>query len=150
MPADNFEVDENTLPDLGNLGAKTNDELRQIAIDKGIKRVPIQRTELVIEVLANVAEETNQLVGAGILDLLGDGYGFLRTPGKRGDTEDIYVSQSQVRRFGLRQGDMIAGQVRPPTEGEKYFGLIRVELVNGYDPESAMKRPKRATSSPFR
>ena len=142
MPADNFEVDENTLPDLGNLGAKTNDELRQIAIDKGIKRVPIQRTELVIEVLANVAEETNQLVGAGILDLLGDGYGFLRTPGKRGDTEDIYVSQSQVRRFGLRQGDMIAGQVRPPPEGEKYFGLIRVELVNGYDPESAMKRPK--------
>ena len=142
MPADNFEVDENTLPDLGNLGAKTNDELRQIAIDKGIKRVPIQRTELVIEVLANVAEETNQLVGAGILDLLGDGYGFLRTPGKRGDTEDIYVSQSQVRRFGLRQGDMIAGQVRPPTEGEKYFGLIRVEIVNGYDPESAMKRPK--------
>ena len=142
MPADNFEVDENTLPDLGNLGAKTNDELRQIAIDKGIKRVPIQRTELVIEVLANVAEETNQLVGAGILDLLGDGYGFLRTPGKRGGTEDIYVSQSQVRRFGLRQGDMIAGQVRPPTEGEQYFGLIRVELVNGYDPESAMKRPK--------
>jgi len=142
LPADNFEVDENTLPDLGNLGAKTNDELRQIAIDKGIKRVPIQRTELVIEVLANVAEETNQLVGAGILDLLGDGYGFLRTPGKRGGTEDIYVSQSQVRRFGLRQGDMIAGQVRPPTEGEKYFGLIRVELVNGYDPESAMKRPK--------
>ncbi len=142
MPADNFEVDENTLPDLGNLGAKTNDELRQIAIDKGIKRVPIQRTELVIEVLANVAEETNQLVGAGILDLLGDGYGFLRAPGKRDDTEDIYVSQSQVRRFGLRQGDMIAGQVRPPTEGEKYFGLIRVELVNGYDPESAMKRPK--------
>ncbi len=142
MPADNFEVDENTLPDLGNLGAKTNDELRQIAIDKGIKRVPIQRTELVIEVLANVAEETKQLVGAGILDLLGDGYGFLRTPGKRGATEDIYVSQSQVRRFGLRQGDMIAGQVRPPTEGEQYFGLIRVELVNGYDPESAMKRPK--------
>lgn len=142
MPADNFEVDENTLPDLGNLGAKTNDELRQIAIDKGIKRVPIQRTELVLEVLANVAEETNQLVDAGILDLLGDGYGFLRTPGKRGDTDDIYVSQSQVRRFGLRQGDMIAGQVRPPTEGEKYFGLIRVELVNGYDPESAMKRPK--------
>ena len=142
MPADNFEVDENTLPDLGNLGAKTNDELRQIAIDKGIKRVPIQRTELVIEVLANIAEETNQLVGAGILDLLGDGYGFLRTPGKRGGTEDIYVSQSQVRRFALRQGDMIAGQVRPPTEGEKYFGLIRVELVNGYDPESAMKRPK--------
>ncbi len=127
---------------MGNLGAKTNDELRQMAIDKGIKRVPTQRTELVLEVLANVAESTDQMVGAGILDLLGDGYGFLRAPGKRGGNKDIYVSQSQVRRFGLRLGDMIAGQVRPPAEGEKYFGLIRVELVNGYDPESAMKRPK--------
>ena len=142
LPPDNFEVDESTLPDLGNLGAKTNDALRQMAIDMGIKRVPTQRTELVLEVLARVAESADQLVGAGILDLLGDGYGFLRTPGKRGGTEDIYVSQSQVRRFGLRQGDMVAGQVRPPNEGEKYFGLIRVELVNGYDPESAMKRPK--------
>ena len=142
LPKDNFEVDESKLPDLGNLGAKTNDELRQLAIDKGIKRVPTQRTELVLEVLASVAESTDQLVGAGILDLLGDGYGFLRTPGKRGGTEDIYVSQSQVRRFGLRQGDMVAGQVRPPVEGEKYFGLIRVELVNSFDPESASKRPK--------
>jgi transcription termination factor Rho len=113
-----------------------------MAIDKGIKRVPTQRIELVLEVLANIAESTDQLVGAGVLDLLGDGYGFLRTPGKRGVNEDIYVSQSQVRRFGLRQGDMVAGQVRPPIEGEKYFGLIRVELVNGYDPESAVKRPK--------
>ncbi|NQW21355.1 MAG: transcription termination factor Rho [Chloroflexi bacterium] len=142
LPQDNFEVDESTLPDLGNLGAKTNDELRQMAIDKGIKRVPTQRTELVLEVLASIAEATDQLVGAGVLDLLGDGYGFLRTPGKRGSTEEIYVSQSQVRRFGLRQGDMVAGQVRPPLEGEKYFGLVRVELVNGYDPESASKRPK--------
>ena len=143
LPQDDFEVDESTLPDLGNLGAKTNDDLRQMAIDMGIKRVPTQRVELVLEVLAGVAESANQLVGAGILDLLGDGYGFLRTPGKRGGTEDIYVSKSQVRRFGLRQGDMVAGQLRPPNnDGEKYHGLIRVELVNGYDPESAMKRPK--------
>jgi transcription termination factor Rho len=142
LPQDNFEVDENKLPDLGNLGAKTNDELRQMAIDKGIKRVPTQRTELVHEVLASIAESTDQLVGAGILDLLGDGYGFLRTPGKSDGTKDIYVSQSQVRRFGLRRGDMVAGQVRSPVEGEKYFGLIRVELVNGFDPESATKRSK--------
>ena len=142
LPQDNFEVDESTLPDLGNLGAKTNDELRQMAIDKGIKRIPTQRTELVLEVLASVAESTDQLVGAGVLDLLGDGYGFLRTPGKHGGTEDIYVSQSQVRRFGLRKGDMVAGQVRSPIEGEKYFGLIHAELVNGFDPESASKRPK--------
>ena len=142
LPQDNFEVDESTLPDLGNLGAKTNDALRQMAIDMGIKKVPTQRTDLVLAVLANNAESAGQLVGAGILDLLGDGYGFLRISDKRSGGEDIYVSQSQVRRFGLRQGDMIAGQVRPPSEGEKYFGLIRVELVNGYDPETAIKRPK--------
>ncbi len=142
LPQDNFEVDENTLPDLGNLGTKSNDELRQMAIDKGIKRVPTQRTQLVLEVLANVAEGTDQLVGAGILDTLGDGYGFLRTHSNHGNTDDIYVSQSQIRRFGLRKGDMVAGQVRPPNdEGEKYFGMIRVEIVNGYDPESSTKRP---------
>ena len=127
---------------MGNLGAKTNDTLRQMAIDMGIKKVPTQRTDLVLAVLANNAESAGQLVGAGILDVLGDGYGFLRIADKRSGGEDIYVSQSQVRRFGLRQGDMIAGQVRPPSEGEKYFGLIRVELVNGYDPETATKRPK--------
>ena len=88
-----------------------------MAIDMGIKKVPTQRTDLVLAVLANNAESAGQLVGAGILDLLGDGYGFLRISDKRSGGEDIYVSQSQVRRFGLRQGDMIAGQVRPPSEG---------------------------------
>ena len=87
------------MPDLGNLGAKTNDTLRQMAIDMGIKKVPTQRTDLVLAVLANNAESAGQLVGAGILDLLGDGYGFLRISDKRSGGEDIYVSQSQVRRF---------------------------------------------------
>ena len=68
------------MPDLGNLGAKTNDALRQMAIDMGIKKVPTQRTDLILEVLANNAEIAGELVGAGILDVLGDGYGFLESP----------------------------------------------------------------------
>ena len=88
------------------------------------------------------AKDTDQLVGAGVLDILHDGYGFLRTPGRQSTSDDVYVSHSQIRRFGLRSGDMIAGQVRPPREGEKYYGLLRVEIVNGIDPEKAMNRPK--------
>ena len=73
---------------------------------------------------------------------LHDGYGFLRTPGRQSTADDVYVSHSQIRRFGLRPGDMVAGQVRPPRDGEKYYGLLRVEVVNGLDPERGMERPK--------
>ncbi|MDD3819646.1 MAG: Rho termination factor N-terminal domain-containing protein, partial [Actinomycetota bacterium] len=71
----------------------------------------------------------------GILDILADGYGFLRTSGYLAGPNDIYVSQSQIRRFRLRQGDEVYGQVRPPKEGEKYNALLRIEKVNDEDPE---------------
>ncbi len=71
----------------------------------------------------------------GILDILADGYGFLRTTGYLAGSHDIYVSQSQIRRFRLRQGDEVYGQVRPPKESEKYNALLRIEKVNGEDPE---------------
>ncbi len=71
----------------------------------------------------------------GILDILADGYGFLRTSGYLAGQNDIYVSQSQIRRFRLRQGDEVYGQVRPPKESEKYNALLRIEKVNGEDPE---------------
>ncbi|MBI63771.1 MAG: transcription termination factor Rho [Chloroflexi bacterium] len=130
------------LPDLGNLGVKTDQELIKLASEKEIKKIPLRRSDLIIELLGIAAEETGQLVGAGILDILHDGYGFLRTPGRQSTSDDVYVSHSQIRRFGLRTGDLVAGQVRPPREGEKYYGLLRVEIVNGIDPERAMNRPK--------
>lgn len=133
---------EAELPDLGNLGAKTNDELRQMALEKKLKVIPVRRTDLIMELLRLYAEETGQLLGAGILDILHDGYGFLRPPGRKGTPEDVYVSQTIIRRYGLRQGDMVAGQLRQPKEGEKYYGLLRVEVVNGRDPESSRHRPK--------
>ena len=137
-----LEALEAELPDLGNLGAKTLDELRELAVKKKIKRIPQRRTELIMELLRVLGEETEQLLGAGVLDILHDGYGFLRPPGKKGTPDDIYVSQSLIRRHGLRQGDMIAGQLRQPKEGEKYYGLLKVEVVNGHDAETSRQRPK--------
>lgn len=79
-------------------------------------------------------------VASGILDVLPEGYGFLRRAGYYIGNDDIYVSQSQIRRFELRRGDMVEGQARRPKESEKYYGLIRVDKVNGFDPEAIKGR----------
>jgi transcription termination factor Rho len=76
-----------------------------------------------------------------VLEIIQDGIGFLRSDHLLPGPDDVYVSQSQIRRFGLRTGDMVVGQVRPPKETEKYYGLLRVEAVNGLDPEQAKQRP---------
>ncbi len=143
FPEDDLSVDEGPQADLGNLGAKSYDELRELALEMGLKNgIPPKRADLVMELLGLYGEKTGQLLGAGVLDILNDGYGFLRTPGRKDGNDDIYVSQSQIRRFGLRQGDMVAGPVRQPKDGERYYGLLRVEVVNGLDPESSRKRPR--------
>jgi transcription termination factor Rho len=76
----------------------------------------------------------------GVLEILGDGWGFLRRSDFVPRPDDIYVSQTQIRRFGLRTGDHVAGQARPPKDSEKYYGLLRVERVNGFDPDVARSR----------
>ena len=86
-------------------------------------------------------EQNGNLLAGGILAITGEGYGFLRTNGSQAGTGDVYVSQSQIRRFSLRTGDEVSGQVRPPKDGERYFGLVRVEAVNGIDPDAARERP---------
>ncbi len=78
---------------------------------------------------------------SGILDIVADGFGFLRSERLLPGPDDVYVSQSQIRRFDLRPGDRIAGQARPPKDNERYFSLLRVELINGVDPEAAHRRP---------
>ena len=93
-----------------------------------------------MEETSNVEQNGNLLAG-GILAITGEGYGFLRTNGTQAGTGDVYVSQSQIRRFSLRTGDEVSGQVRPPKDGERYFGLVRVEAVNGIDPDAARERP---------
>jgi transcription termination factor Rho len=83
----------------------------------------------------------DELTTGGILEIVDDGYGFLRGESLLPGSNDVYVSQSQIRRFGLRTGDYVTGQVRPPKDSEKYYGLLRVETVNGVDPEVAKQRP---------
>jgi transcription termination factor Rho len=87
------------------------------------------------------AERESAINTGGILEIVDDGYGFLRGESLLPGNNDVYVSQSQIRRFGLRTGDYVRGQVRPPKDSEKYYGLLRVDDVNGVDPETAKQRP---------
>ncbi|MFW6174955.1 MAG: transcription termination factor Rho [Chloroflexota bacterium] len=130
------------------MGAKSTDDLRTMALESGVKSIPRRRTDLVMQLLSQKAEEADQLLGVGVLHITQDGYGFLRPPMGEQDGQEIYVSQSQIRRFSLRNGDQVAGQVRAPKEGERYYGLVRVEVVNGYDPDTAKNRRKFETLTP--
>ncbi len=97
--------------------------------------------DLAGKVLRAQAERAGYKFGEGVLDIIEDGFGFLRGERYLPGSDDVYVSQSQIRRFGLRPGDRIAGVIRPPKDNEKYHSLLRVESVNGIDPESARRRP---------
>ena len=121
---------------------KTLEELRDIAREKDISGYSrLKKDDLILRLLQAHAEEQGFVFRGGVLEIIQDGIGFLRSDHLLPGPEDVYVSQSQIRRFGLRTGDMVIGQVRPPKETEKYFGLLRVEAVNGLDPEAAKKRP---------
>ncbi len=100
-----------------------------------------KKDDLILLLLKAKAEREGFSFGGGILDITGEGIGFLRSSRCLPGPQDVYVSQSQIRRFGLRSGDMVVGQVRPPKESEKYRSLLRVEAVNGMDPESSKRRP---------
>lgn len=100
----------------------------------------LKKKELIFAILKAKAEQAGLLFMEGVLDILPEGYGFLRPINYLPSSEDIYISASQIRRFDLRQGDLVSGKVRPPKENERYFGLLHVEAVNGQDPESAAER----------
>jgi transcription termination factor Rho len=101
----------------------------------------LKKSDLVLRLLRHNAEKQGLELRGGVLEIIEDGIGFLRSDHLLPGSDDIYVSQSQIRRFGLRTGDMVIGQVRPPKDSEKYYGLLRVEAVNGLDPEVAKRRP---------
>ena len=125
------------------LEEKTNDELRAMAGEMGLLSdgaMP-KRRDLMMKVLQTYAERNGNVMASGVLNIEEQGYGFLQAAGRRNGTSNVYVSQSQIRRFSLRTGDLVAGQVRAPKDGERYFGLIRVEAVNGVEPEAARHRP---------
>jgi transcription termination factor Rho len=100
------------------------------------------------QLLPATPDAQNAFLGSGVLDIVQDGFGFLRSERFLPGTLDVYVSASQIRRFELRQGDLVAGQIRPSKGHEQYAGLLRVESVNGLDPELAKRRPHFDTLTP--
>ena len=132
---------------LAELQDKTNEELLALAVEMGAidtataeNGSPPKRQELVMKLLRAYSERDGNLLAGGILSIVNEGYGFLRQNGGYPGSNDVYVSQSQIRRFALRTGDQVTGQVRPPKDGERYFGLVRVEAVNDVEPEAARNR----------
>lgn len=100
----------------------------------------LKKKELIFAILRAQAEKGGLMFMEGILDILSEGYGFLRPINYLPSAEDIYISQSQIRKFDLRSGDRVSGKCRPPKENERYFGLLQVEAVNGEKPETAAER----------
>ena len=135
---------------LVELMTKSNDELVQLASDVGANiNGTNKRHDLVNRVARAVADRQGPIRAGGILSIVNDGYGFLRQDGANTGASDVYVSQSQIRRFGLRTGDQVRGQVRPPKDGERYFGLVRVENVNDVRPEFSRNRPRFEKLTPI-
>jgi len=124
------------------LSEKSKTELNELAKSFDIPSpVKMKKEELIPKILEIQAQRSGLELAEGILDILPEGYGFLRRENYLPGPDDVYVSQSQIRRFELRRGDLIAGQVRRPKEGEKYYGLIKVDTINGLDPEAIRGRP---------
>ncbi len=134
---------------VAELDNKTRDELIEMAKQQGIEGYSgLKKQDLIMRLVQARAEQQGYLFVSGILDIVGEGYGFLRQESLLPGPNDIYISNSQIRRFGLRPGDTVSGQGRPPKEGEKYCSLIRVEAINGIDPEQSRSRPHFNTLTP--
>ncbi len=142
------DADEPAL-NLAELQAKPVEELRELAAEHDIENYEeLEHSDLVLKLLdviplAPAQPQRNGQPGTaeGVLEIVDEGFGFLRVNGVMPSSEDIYVSSSQVRRFGLRTGDQVTGQTRPPKDQEKYWGLLRVDTINGVEPEVAKRRP---------
>ncbi len=135
--------------DISQLETKSRDELEEMAKELDVPDLTkLTKQDLTKRLLQADAEQQGNIFCSGILELMSDGYGFLRQGSLLPSASDIYVSQSQVRRFGLRVGDMVAGQGRAARAGEKYYSLLRIEAVNDMDPEQAKKRPSFGSLTP--
>ncbi len=128
---------------LTELKKKTATELNEIARERGIDGVSrARKQDLIFSILKNHAKSGESIYGDGVLEILQDGFGFLRSADASylAGPDDIYVSPSQIRRFGLRTGDNVAGKIRPPKDGERYFALLKVEEINFEKPEGAKNK----------
>jgi len=128
---------------IAELEQKSREQLAELAIQMNLEEASVLRkTDLIFRLLQAQAEARGHVFSGGFLEVSDDGnYGFLRGESMLPGPHDIYVSQSQLRKFALRPGDYVTGQVRHPKDNEKYYGLLKVEAVNGMDPETAKRRP---------
>lgn len=127
---------------IAELQSKTALELQVIARGLGVSGFTrMRKKDLIIEILKYETTKEELLFISGILEITSEGYGFLRVDNYTPGPDDVYVSPSQIRRFSMRTGDEILGQVRPPKDGERYFALLRVLAINLSNPELASKRP---------
>jgi transcription termination factor Rho len=127
--------------DISQLESKNLEELRNLAREAEVPRYSrLKKQELILGLLRTEAERRGHKLRGGILEIVDDGMGFLRADKYLPGPNDIYVAQAQIKRFNLRSGDMVIGQVRPPKDNEKYYGLLRIEAVNGINPEESKRR----------
>ena len=144
-----MEKEESKTIDINLLENKNREELLELAKENGLTNYrALKKQELVMRLLQVNAEQRGNIFCSGILDIMADGYGFLRQDTLLPSSQDVYVSQSQIRRFGLRTGDYVVGQGRPAKAGEKYYGLLRVEAINDMNPELARRRPHFGALTP--
>lgn len=135
---------------ISQLEAMTLTDLRSMSKDLTIQGASrMKKEDLVLRIMQSEAERRGLELRGGVLEVMNEGMGFLRAEDYLPGQNDIYVSQSQIRRFGLRTGDMVIGQIRPPKESEKYYGLLRVESINGLDPEDSKDRPRFEALTPI-
>ena len=132
------------------LEKKPLSELRQMGKEYNIPRANLLKKEALLIKIRNAdAEKEGVEIRGGILEIMNEGIGFLRSDRYQIGEGDIYVSQAQLRRFQLRSGDMIIGNVRPPRDSERHYGLLKVESVNGLNPEEARNRPVFESLTPI-
>ena len=135
---------------IAELESRKREDLIDFAAESGVDNAAAMQTpELIFRILKRQAERNGNIFSGGVLAVLDDGFGFLRGDRLIPGPNDVYISQSQIRRFGLRSGDYVTGQVRQPKDSEKYYGLLRVEAVNGIDPEEAKRRPQFESLTPI-
>jgi transcription termination factor Rho len=131
---------EGNSMNLSELKLKSMPELMDLAVQYNVENPNgMRKQELIFALLQSCASQNGAIFGEGVLEILPDGFGFLRSPmySYMPGPDDIYVSPSQIRRFGLRKGDVISGQIRPPKEGERYFALLRVGEIGFAPPEAS-------------
>lgn len=126
---------------IAELQKKNIAQLHEIADGKKIENYKhLRKQDLIFKIIQDEINRKKIVYGSGVLDILSEGYGFLRSTNYTSGPDDIYVSPSQIKRFDIREGDTVNGQIRPPKENENYFALLKVEAVNEEDPEKARER----------